>query len=529
MKFAIDRYSVGVEKEVEADEFDNQYIARRRNRFYCPECGEIVYFRAKGGTHPNQFYHKEKTESTPECDNRVDGRTELSLSQRVGLPLYLTGILSGSYQLSIGFPALGAEMLLKAAQAGYTVEISSGEHVNTLRINHSTFIENEMTLIPVNNIPAFGKNYTITITGERYIFGLQRKWSDYADGFGIYGAVFTYEETGGKKIRRGDTISTHRYYYIVTKTNLPPYKEIDYSVVGKIKIGKDEYRVLRVMITVSINDRATFSAISAFLKSYFGVWLLECQPELIPIWPPVVQKDYSIPVNNETNLICAVSSGNEKPNVYVYSEYSVKKISIQQEYGKVATISLTLGNRPTIISVDRKYVGREMVFIKTTLQKNEYKYDLNIKKQIDDLVPFDDFIFDGLLTDISFVTNGKMEMYIGNENKIFRHVAIRDYFTHISLNPTLDSIYILVESGIIKCWERALSNDKHNNTAVVIDKIVNSQKGCMVPIPRWADYMIKGFKLEGDTDLYNATIALIKNGRIHIETLKQLYSIKLNK
>ena len=215
MRFAIDRYSVGVETEVEADDFENQYIPGRRNRFFCPECGEIVYFRARGGTHPNQFYHQEKTVNTPECDKRVDGRSELSLNQRVGLPLYLTGIVSGHYQLNIGFPALGEEMLLKASQAGYTVEISSGKHANTLRINQATFIENEMTLIPMNYIPPYGENYVITITGERNVFGLQRKWSDYADGFGINGAIFSYEETGGKKIRRGDCISIQKNYYLM--------------------------------------------------------------------------------------------------------------------------------------------------------------------------------------------------------------------------------------------------------------------------------------------------------------------------
>lgn len=133
MKYAVDRYSLGNETEVNADDFDGKaYIPGRRSRFFCPECGEIVFFRAKGGSHPNQFFHQEKTESTPECDKRVDGRSELSLNQRVGLPLYLTGILSDHYQLSIGFPALGAEMLQKAAQAGYTVEISSGTHINTI-------------------------------------------------------------------------------------------------------------------------------------------------------------------------------------------------------------------------------------------------------------------------------------------------------------------------------------------------------------------------------------------------------------
>ena len=82
MKFAIDRCNVGIESKDIADDFDRQtYIARRRARFYRPEYGEIVLFRAKGGSYPNQFYHQEKTERAPECDQRFDGRSSLSLSQ----------------------------------------------------------------------------------------------------------------------------------------------------------------------------------------------------------------------------------------------------------------------------------------------------------------------------------------------------------------------------------------------------------------------------------------------------------------
>ena len=89
MRYAIDRFTVGTEKEVCADEFYGlRYIPNKLSRFRCPECGEIVYFRSKGGNQPNHFYHKVKTDQTPECDKRVDGHANLSLYQRVGLSLY---------------------------------------------------------------------------------------------------------------------------------------------------------------------------------------------------------------------------------------------------------------------------------------------------------------------------------------------------------------------------------------------------------------------------------------------------------
>lgn len=530
MRYAIDRILVGIETEVEADDFDDQYyIPERRTRFYCPECGEIVFFRAKGGNHPNQFYHQEKNESTPECDKRVDGRSELSLNQRVGLPLYLTGILSGTFQLSIGFPALGTKMLHKAAEASYSVEISSGIHINTIRVTQATFIENETTLIPVDFIPARGGNYAITITGEKIVFGLQRKWSDYADGFGINGAIFTYEETGGKKVRRGDSISTNRYYYIVTKGNIPPYKEISYSAVGKLEVGRDVYRVLKVIISASVTDKATFSAISEYLKRSFGVWLLECQPEIIPIWPPVVQTECNTPINGKSDIICAVSSGNANPNVYVYSEYAVKKIEVQHNYGEISTIELALGSRPIILSVDRKYVGREMTFYNAPLHKQSYEYEFGLKNSLGELKMFDTFEFSELVSGVSFVSNSKAEMYIGTDRRTFRHIPIRNEETMLPLDEIPHSIYILVESGIVKLRERSLKKDEHDEMNMFVEKIKNSKRGRLVPLPRWADYMIKRFWLEGRRELFKATVGTIDNNKIYTETLKQLRVIELNK
>ncbi len=46
MKYAVDRYGVDLEKEVSADIF---YIAQRDSRFFCPECGERVFWSSRGG------------------------------------------------------------------------------------------------------------------------------------------------------------------------------------------------------------------------------------------------------------------------------------------------------------------------------------------------------------------------------------------------------------------------------------------------------------------------------------------------
>lgn len=225
MRSAIDRYQIGTELEVDADDFDNQYyIPNRTNRFYCPECNEIVFFRAKGGNHPNQFYHQVKTDRAPECDKRVDGRSGLSLNERIGLPIFITGIISGKFQINIGFPALGTATLDNAAKYGCTVKIASLNANRTVKVDFTNFLADNTTLIPINFVPSYGKNYTISVTGS-CAYSLKKKWSDYADGFETGGAIFSYSETGGKKIRRGDSISTNKDYYAVVRGTFLNHKE----------------------------------------------------------------------------------------------------------------------------------------------------------------------------------------------------------------------------------------------------------------------------------------------------------------
>ena len=193
MEYAIDRYSVGTEIEVSAGDFDNSYIPRRTSRFFCPECGEQVYWRAGGGSHYSHFYHKVKTARSPECDKRVDGRAGLNLYERVGLPLFLSNV-GGSFQLSIGFPALGARLLQQAAQKNIKVIIKGGSYERSAPLNSNMFFDSTTTLVPINFIPSYASTYSITLTPPYSAYEIIRRWSDYADGFDYGGAIFSYDD-----------------------------------------------------------------------------------------------------------------------------------------------------------------------------------------------------------------------------------------------------------------------------------------------------------------------------------------------
>lgn len=523
MKYAIDRYGIGTEIEVDADDFDNQYyIPQRRTRFYCPECNEIVFFRAKGGSHPNQFYHQEKTDRTPECDKRVDGRSNLTINQRVGLPLFITRISKGNFQLNVGFPALGAKTLERATRFNFTVKISSYQQCRTVKVDQSNFLSDNTTLIPVDFIPLYGKNYSISVDGGTQIFDLQRKWSDYADGFESNGAIFSYSETGGKKIRRGDSISTNRYYYAVVKNDFLYHSNISQTEIGKVIINKASFKIIKFKIDVSVDNERDFKLIRSYMKLNFGVWLLECPPELIPVWPPVVQQDYMIPVKNDSNVICVVSSGNAEPSVFSYSGNAVYKKDVKTISKGIHTIELSIGLYPTILSVDRKYAGREVTFIARELHRSSYSYDFSFINSAGEENELSKICKNEVAKGFLLKSNSKFDLYLGSSEMAYKHFSVRERQTSIPESPGISEISLIIGSCIYDCIKFTENAALDTDIDKFSQAIIASAKGQIIPAPLWVNHILQYLKKNQYEQLYQAIIRTMVNDMIHIETVRQL-------
>lgn len=67
------------------------------------------FLESQGRGQPDKFVHYAKTASSPECDKRVDGRSELNLYERVGLPVALSRSGDSNFRLNIMFPAVGGK------------------------------------------------------------------------------------------------------------------------------------------------------------------------------------------------------------------------------------------------------------------------------------------------------------------------------------------------------------------------------------------------------------------------------------
>ncbi len=521
MKYAIDRFITGLEKEVCADDFYGKYIPRKSNRFYCPECGLQVYWVSKGGNQPNKFKHPPRTETSPECDKRVDGRSDLYLYERVGLPVYLTRPSENSFQLAISFPAVGSKMLASGAAQNARVIIRGNGTSRTVSINTNNFYPDSATLVPVNFLPSDNSVFKIEVSpGSMY----SRKWSNYAEGFTSTGAIFTYDEAGGKKVHRDDSISPGRQYYVVARQFPCPFNEIQYNAVGTLKLQNCNYQVYCMTVNVSLQNERRYSQISDFFRYRFGVGLLETAPEIIPLWPPVIERDVLIPAK-DSRIYCAITSGNDDPSVYSYVGNQVLSIPVQKDRNGEKHIFVKAGAIDTVLSVDRKYVGREIVFREKTLAYNTAIYDFGIRSHHGKAVLPGEMIHDDLSDGGILSSNSKFDLLLGSTDHNFLRIPVRANETLLPSISNLKILLVSVEGGVL--YSQSVINPVLVNQEEYVDiqNLVQQFRGEYIPVPRWVCTLLNDLSRKGLTSVAQAITGHISNGKLPTGAIKALQAI----
>lgn len=527
MRYAVDRYILGHEQEVAAKSFlPLSYIPGRKERFFCPECGETVFFRAKGD---GEFYHQKQAENTPECDKRVDGRSGLSLYERTGLSMHIIRDTSERYCLGISFPPLGRQALDIATRQKVSIQIAAGEQRREFSVSSILFFADRSTLLPIDFLPPTGKNYTIKVQNANGIVSIRQKWANYADGFEFGGGLFRWGDEGGRKVRRGDGVSPGKQYYVVTaKPYSPYYQEIRTERIGSIRLKNGELTVSKLTINISTKDTNRYSLVNSYLRSRFGVWLLETAPELTTLWPPTVsQQDAQIPVAPATKkLYCTVSSGNDAPNIYLYPETLNSPLDASEN-----SVILPFYGSELAASVDRKYVGREIFYRKFSLPVHTFSYEFCLEDSNGQMIDWEN------LTKISFSristvkANAKMELIIGCKGHTYQHMSIRKDSTLMpSLEFPEDVHWAIQESDgySVFFYYRA----KENASAAQLDEtctlatLERNRHGPLIPVPVWVAQLVRCCRKRGNIKLARFICNEVRGGKIQLGLLDALFSMK---
>ena len=531
MKYAVDRYMLGHEQEVAAESFLLlSCIPRRTQRFYCPECGETVFFRAKGN---GEFYHQKQIEGiTPECDKRVDGRSGLSLYERAGLSMYIVSDTWGQYRLGISFPPLGKQALDAAAQQKAEVRITAHGQECRFRVSPTLFFADQSTLLPIDFLPPAGENYSIEIKNTVGIVGIRQKWANYADGFKAGGAFFHYGVESGRKIRRGDSISTGRPYYLVTEQSYdPPHSEIQTEQVGSIRLKSGKLSVSKFIVNVSTENENRYRSINNHLNSRFGVWLLDTAPELTTLWPPtVLQQDTQVPLTSVTRkLYCSVSSGNDTPNVYFYDDLNYGSSDPQPviEGGVI----LPFYRLEIAASVDRKYVGRETFYRRSLLPAHTFSYEIKFEDANGCPLDLEDSTQTSLIAAHSVNANAKMELWIGCKGKLFQHIAIRENTTPMPALECPEEVYQIIKENdvcslLFYCHTRETASISHFDDVSVLTVLKKHRYGPLVPVPAWVACFVRDCSKRGNIMLARFVCGEISGSKIPLGFLNALFSMK---
>lgn len=376
MKTALDFYARGKQKEANADEYDRSY-RYSRDRFICPECGELVHLT--GNKKKNHFAHFKKSDVSAECDRRVDGSPTDSVYERIGLPIYMRKNSSGDFYLYMGFKALPFVLMEKAIAENMIVKID-GKAI--YRINTERFSYEKTVLIPLDYIPLSGCKYHLCYEPVNKSYAISQHWSDYADGFSYEGALFSVAEQGGKKIRHGDSITTEKkYYWVRRQAQLPSFiPGIKMEKCGRLVLRDATLNVFCGSFSSDISD-AEFRSLTTYLRTNLKIHLLEKQPEFVPIWPPIIKSEEGYIVNGrDPNVYGYVVSGNDKPKIYVYNGIG----KIPDELDSVDNVTcVKVQDQEALVNIDRKYVSNGTLLLKR--QRNIQDHRTEIFELVEDM------------------------------------------------------------------------------------------------------------------------------------------------
>lgn len=358
MRTAIDRMHSGKEKEVDISDYDGY---KQENRFVCPECGEYVY-PAVGMR--SAFRHFKKKDI--ECDRRVDGQVSCTYYERVGLPLHLHRN-NNIFELKMGFAPLNERLLNSATSQRAQVIVSAGANSpekSIFDIDSIGFMSDSTTFKTIDFVPIFNNNYEISISDRTLEKQILKHWSNYADGFTSYGALFVYSENGGKKVRKNDTIEANiTYYWLVPQGYFKYQNGLDYMFEAILTLQNKLFDIYS--ISVQHKSESEFKHLEYFFWNYLRVRLLYTKPAIIPIWPPVIQTEncaLALNVNpKNTSVFCGVKSDNDKPIIYKYSDKEFSIVSVHGGITQPQWTNLNLNRLPQPFTIDRKYLANSIV------------------------------------------------------------------------------------------------------------------------------------------------------------------------
>lgn len=514
MKTALDNYALGKQQEVSADTF--KYIVRDPYRFLCPECLEQVTM--VDGKYSKYFKHHKKNDSSIECDRRVEALETQSISERVGLPLFLRRE-NNKYGLYIGFRALSEELLNNCKQKDVFVTILSKRvnkyqkyYVNNHNFSSETIVYKELEIADSNNLK-------VEFSDSFYATKLSSLWSNYIEtSIFSRGALFQNGNCGGKIIRVGDCISTYKSYIWVRPKHSSftnnKTKGVNFEKKGYLIVDNQQFDIFEGSFNVHSSDSLNFSKIANYLLSNLKLFLLDEDSSITPIWPPVIRNEIGFQSLEPCNMFYTVHSNNELPRLYSYRNNScIPSCIFAQKEENTFLGNLYISSYGQTINVDRKVISNGTFLSVLSLQPGNNAYYLQETKveMIDNLCTIS---FQTGTSTVVYIIDDKLrgEKFIFENGDIELHINHKIRFIVISCDNYLAKLYVLASS----------TNEEHILNTEAILKAIKSSDNSRKIILNSKIFGMMRLLIKENPELKSFFIKYIDENRVPLSVVKIL-------
>ena len=235
-----------------------------------------------------------------------------------------------------------------------------------------------------------------------------------------------------------------------------------------------------------------------------------------------------IPVKSDSNVVCVVSSGNDEPNVYSYSGNAVYREKVKTISKGIHTVELSLGLFPTVLSVDRKYVGREVTFISKALQRSGYSYSFSYINSAGEENELSKIRKNEVAKGFLLKSNSKFDIYLGTSEMVYKYFSVREQQTSITENQGITEISLIIGSNVYDCIKFANNITLDSDINSYSKTIIASARGQLIPIPVWVNHLLQYLRNNQYEQLYQAIVGAMVNNMLHIETVRQLRLLDLS-
>ena len=241
----------------------------------------------------------------------------------------------------------------------------------------------------------------------------------------------------------------------------------------------------------------------------------------MPIWPPIIERGDWISFSPKGQVYCSVESGNDTPKVFTYRGSDALDVPVKIDACGNKSVKINVcSSEPVMVSVDRKYTGREVGIRKGTLPDATTGHTVRFFVDETEIVRGSSIDYESISSGITIKSNTRFTLLQKSKKHIYRTVAIDQPSVSIDIPNDADELimaYGRIGVGFVPFESVDISHPQKNTVfdeAIIVTQIQSHAKGDMILAQMWIREIISYCSQNQYYKIQQAITASICNGRI---------------